>query len=552
MKTLLRLSKLIWSLFPVMLLAVLFGTIGHLCAIGIPVFGAIALQKLSPLWILPVIGIARGILHYTEQYCNHYLAFAILARIREIVFKKLRELGPAKLETKEKGNLISLLTSDIELLEVFYAHTISPVCIAVLVSAIMLVFFARINVILMFVALCFYVLVGIVVPASVNKSAVKLGTEHREEFAKMNSFLLDCLRGLEQSILYSNGNKKLKQIQQGSDELSATRKKLAVHEGYTVATSSFLVSIGGITMLATSLWLHNHGYISIEQVIIATTAMFSSFGPVFAVAALGSGLSGTIASGNRVLALLDEVPVLTEGTEINVTEGTEINVPRETLLSFEGAAAESVCFAYPSNPSEKVLQNLSINFPKNKIIGIQGKSGCGKSTLLKLFMHFWEADSGTLSISGTDVTKINTDCLKKIESYVTQETVLFHDTIENNLRIAKQNATLEEIQDACKKAAIHDFIMELPLGYQTQVAELGDNFSGGERQRLGLARAFLHDGDFLLLDEPTSNLDSYNEHEIMKAVKQESEGKTVVIVSHRDSTFEFADMKYELGFGNQK
>jgi len=534
MKTLLRLSKLIWSLFPVILLAVFFGVVGHLCAIGIPVLGALALQGSVPLWVLPVIGIARGICHYIEQYNNHFLAFSILAKIREIVFKKLRELGPAKLETKEKGNLISILTSDIELLEVFYAHTISPVCIAVLVSAVMLVFFAQIHWSLMLVAAVFYVLVGFVVPAAVNKSAVKLGTEYREQFGKMNSFLLDCLRGLEQSILYCNGNSKLKQIKTGSDELSATRKKLAVHEGFTTAISGLFVTAGGLSMLAVSLWLFDRGQISLEQVIVAVVAMFSSFGPVFAVAALGSGLSGTIASGKRVLALLDESPVLEDVTETN-------SGARGTVLSFQGASADSVCFAYPSNPSETVLQNVTMNFSKNKIIGIQGKSGCGKSTLLKLFMHFWKADSGTVSISGTDVTKINTESLRKVESYVTQKTVLFHDTIENNIRIAKQNAALEEIQEACKKAAIHDFIMELPLGYQTQVSELGDNFSGGERQRLGLARAFLHDGDFILLDEPTSNLDSWNEHEIMKAVKESAEGKTVVIVSHRDSTFEYAD-----------
>jgi len=533
MKTLLRLSKLIWSLFPVILLAVLFGVVGHLCAIGIPVLGAVALQGKVALWILPVIGIARGICHYIEQYNNHFLAFSILAKIREIVFKKLRELGPAKLETKEKSNLISLLTSDIELLEVFYAHTISPVCIAVIVSAVMLVFFAQIHWSLMLVAAGFYVMVGIVVPSAVSKSAVKLGTKYREEFGKMNSFLLDCLRGLEQSILFSNGNKKLKAIQTGSDELSNTRKKLAVHEGFTTAFSALFVTAGGLTMLAVSLWLYGSGQINMEQVLVAVVAMFSSFGSVFAVAALGSGLSGTIASGNRVLALLDEKPVLED-----VTMGTD--------LQFQGAAADSVCFAYPSNPTEKILQNISMEFPKNKIIGIQGKSGCGKSTLLKLFMHFWKADSGTVSVSGADVTKINTESLRKIESYVTQETVLFHDTIENNLRIAKQDATLEEIQVACKKAAIHDFIMELPMGYQTQVSELGDNFSGGERQRLGLARAFLHEGDFILLDEPTSNLDSWNEHEIMKAVKEGAEGKTVVIVSHRDSTFEFADEVFQV------
>ncbi len=528
MKTLLRMTKLILPLFPVMLLAVLFGTIGHFCAIGIPTLGACALRGTIPLWIIPVMGIARGVLHYIEQYCNHYLAFSILARIRAIVFKKLRELSPAKLETKEKGNLLSILTSDIELLEVFYAHTISPVCIAVLVTFGMLVFFFKINLWLSLVAFIFYLLVGIAVPALVNKSAVRLGTINREEYGKMNSFLYDCLRGLEQTILYSNGNKKLEEIKKGSEELSSTRKKLSENEGITSALSGIFVTAGAITMLFVSLYLYRHGVISIEEVVISVTAMFSSFGPVLALAALGSGLSGTIASAKRVLSLLDEEPLLQD-----IKEGVNV--------SFEGAAAEGVNFAYPSRKENQIIRDLSIDFPKNKIIGIQGKSGCGKSTLLKLFMRFWKADSGEVKISGQSVNAINTDNLKSMESYVTQETVLFHDTIENNLRIARQNASLEEIQTACKKAAIHDFIMTLPDGYHTKVSELGDNFSGGERQRLGLARAFLHDGDFLILDEPTSNLDSYNEHLIMETVKKEAAEKTVVIVSHRDSTFEFAD-----------
>lgn len=536
MKTLLRLSKLILPLFPVMFMAVLFGTTGHFCAIGIPVLGAMSLTGAVPLWILPVIGIARGILHYIEQYCNHYLAFSILARIRAIVFKKLRELGPAKLETKEKGQLLSILTSDIELLEVFYAHTISPVFIALLVTTGMLIFFSKINFILAAIALCFYVLVGILVPAVVNKSAVKYGTIHREEYGKMNTFLYDCLRGLEQTILYSNGLSKLEIIKKGSDELSATRKKLSENEGFMLALSGFFVTAGALTMLGSSLYLYHKGQITIEQAVISVTAMFSSFGPVLAVAALGNGLSGTIASGKRVLSLLDENPLVSE-----ISEGMNI--------SFTGATAEKVTFAYPSNPEEQILNNISMDLPKNKIIGIQGKSGCGKSTLLKLFMHFWMADSGTVKISDYSVNTINSNCLKNIESYVTQETILFHDTIENNLRIAKLDATLDQLHTACKKAAIHDFIMNLPNGYQTQVSELGDNFSGGERQRLGLARAFLHDGDFMILDEPTSNLDSYNEQQIMYAVKNESEGKTVVIVSHRDSSFEHADMVYKMDTG---
>lgn len=562
MKTLLKLSKLISSFFPVMLLSIIFGTAGHLCAIAIPVLGSMALVGNFKIGFLIFVGFARGILHYIEQFCNHFIAFSILAKIRNKVFEKLRELGPAKLEGKEKGNLISLITSDIELLEVFYAHTVSPVFIATFVSVFMIIFFAHYSWILALVAATFYALVAILIPCIVNKKAVLHGTEYRQEFAKMNSFLLDCLRGLEQSILFGRGKSKLEKIKSKSDKLSLSRKKMAVNEGFTSAISGLFVSFAGLTMLSVSLILYKNSLCDFNAVIVCTTGMFSSFGPCLAVAALGSSLSGTIASGNRVISLLEEKPIVE-----NVQNG--INV------SFTDAGAENVCFKYPKinsnlpqknqnlkqnnqqNPQnenkfeteENILDNVSIEFPANKIIGIQGKSGSGKSTLLKLFMHFWNADSGKVEISKTSVQKINTNCLRKIESYVTQETVLFHDTIENNIRIAKLDATEDEIVNACKKAELHDFIMTLPQKYKTQVAELGDNFSGGERQRLGLARAFLHKSDFILLDEPTSNLDSYNEEKIMESVKKESENKTIVIVSHRDSTFKFADKIFKLNAG---
>lgn len=594
MKTLLKLSKLISSFFPVMLLSIIFGTAGHLCAIAIPVLGSMALVGNLKIGFLIFVGFARGILHYVEQFCNHFIAFSILAKIRNKVFEKLRELGPAKLEGKEKGNLISLITSDIELLEVFYAHTVSPVFIATFVSVFMIIFFAHYSWILALVAAIFYALVAILIPCIVNKKAVLHGTEYRQEFAKMNSFLLDCLRGLEQSILFGNGKSKLEKIKTESDALALSRKKMALNEGFTSAISGLFVSFAGLTMLSVSLILYKNSLCNFNAVIVCTTGMFSSFGPCLAVAALGSSLSGTIASGNRVISLLEEKPIVE-----NVENG--INV------SFTNAGAENVCFKYPKinsnllqknqnlkqnnqqnpeknkfeksaeisgrknlktpaenfNPQnhqnqqnenefeteENILDNVSIEFPANKIIGIQGKSGSGKSTLLKLFMHFWNADSGKVEISKTSVQKINTNCLRKIESYVTQETVLFHDTIENNIRIAKLDATEDEIINACKKAELHDFIMTLPQKYKTQVAELGDNFSGGERQRLGLARAFLHKSDFILLDEPTSNLDNYNEEKIMESVKKESENKTIVIVSHRDSTFKFADKIFKLNAG---
>ncbi len=535
MKTLLRLAKLITSLIPVIILAVIFGTLGHLCAIAIPVLASVSITGLFPFGFLVIFGLARGILHYAEQYCNHFLAFTVLAKIRSVVFKKLRDLGPAKLEGHDKGDLISLLTSDIELLEVFYAHTISPVCIAFLTALAMCIFFAQIHWSMIFVALFFYVMVGIILPFAVNKTAVKLGLEHRTKFANLNTFVLDCLRGLEQSILYGNGFAKLAEMKNRSDDLSASRKKLSVHEGLTAALSGLAVTLGGLSMLILSLILYKKGIIDYGKAIIATVGMFSSFGPAIAVSILGSSLSGTIASGKRVLALLDENPLVEE------VSGNPL------LADFTGAYCKNVNFSYQKE--NQILSDVNIDFPRNKIIGIQGKSGSGKSTLLKLFMHFWQADSGKIEISDTPIEKINTKNLRQMESFVTQETVLFHDTIENNIRIAKLDATEEEIKNACKKAQIHDFISSLPDGYKTKVAELGDNFSGGERQRLGLARAFLHGGDFILLDEPTSNLDSYNEHQIMQAVKNESQGKTVVIVSHRDSTFEFTDKIFKMESG---
>jgi len=529
MKSLFRLSKLVLPLFPVLILAIIFGTAGFFCAIAIPVFGAEFLVSSKTfsfsLKVLIIIGVLRGVLHYLEQYCNHFIAFKILARIRDIVFGKLRSLGSAKMESKEKGNMISLLTSDIELLEVFYAHTISPVCICILVSLGMCLFFFKFHFLLSIVAFVFYLIVGFLVPFCVNKIAVKYGTIYRNDFALMNSFLIDCLRGISMSIMYGTGAKKLSLIQSKSDELSQSQKKMSLIEGFTQALSGFFVSVASLIMLFTSLYLFSKNEITFDIVIISTVSMFSSFGSVIAVSNLGSGLSQTIASANRVMALLDEKPIVQE-------------IVNEKKISFRGANFENVSFGYNS---EKILQNLTLNFPQNKIIGIKGKSGSGKSTLLKLLMHFWEADSGKITISNENIKNIDSKNLRSIESYISQETVLFHDTIENNLKIAKLDATKEEIIEACKKANIHDFIDSLPQKYETKVSELGDNFSGGERQRLGLARAFLHKGEFILLDEPTSNLDSWNEKEIMKAVKNESKNKTVIIVSHRESTFAFAD-----------
>ena len=558
MKTLLRLSKLILPLFPVMALAIIFGTLGFFCAIGIPVAGVMALTAKTSLSLLVLAGIARGVLHYAEQYCNHFIAFTLLARIRNIVFAKLRALGPARLESKQKGNLIALITSDIELLELFYAHTVSPVCIALLVSAATVAFVAHYNGMLALVALISYGAVGICIPLAVRHRSSAAGTIQRERVAQMHAFLLDSLRGLLQSILYGNGDKTLRDVREKSEGLSRSTKTIALHDGYTSALIEGMVFLCDSAMLIVAVMLYQRGTIPFATAVITTATLFSSFGPVVAVARLGSSLSQTVAAGKRVLALLDENPVVAQ-------------VENQSAVSnFTGAELDSVHFSYEISPlhqhtssrndrlekserneNAEILSDISLKFEKGGIIGLQGKSGSGKSTILKLLMHFWHADSGSVRISNLPIEKINTASLRNLESYVTQETVLFHDTIENNIRIAKLDATHEEIVEACRRAAVHDFIASLPNGYDTQVSELGDNFSGGERQRLGLARAFLHDGAFLLLDEPTSNLDSFNESIILESVKQESAKKTIVLVSHRESTLSCAKTVYKIESGRR-
>ena len=279
--------------------------------------------------------------------------------------------------------------------------------------------------------------------------------------------------------------------------------------------------------------LYQAGNVTFDAMLLATIAMMGSFGPVTALSSLSNNLNQTLASGERVLSLLEEEPMVEE-------------IEGEVALSFEGASVEDVTFAYDE---EIILKDCNINMSQGKVIGICGKSGCGKSTLLKLLMHFWDVNKGNIKISDKNVKEIPTKTLRNTQSYVTQDTELFHDSIANNIAIGKPGAAREEIIDAAKKASIHDMIMSLPNGYDTEVGELGDTLSGGEKQRIGIARAFLHDSSMLLLDEPTSNLDSLNEGIILKSLKEESKGRTVVLVSHRESTMGIADEVYHMDAG---
>lgn len=521
-----------------MTIAVIMGIIGHLMAIFITVFGAMAVLNVLGIKIHFSLGVifasdlifalVRGVLRYAEQACNHFIAFKLLALIRDKVFAALRKLCPAKLEGRDKGDLISVITSDIELLEVFYAHTISPVIIAFFVSLIMCVFLAHINPVLAVVALVAYLAVGVCVPVYISKASKDTGLKFRTKSGELSSFVLDSLRGLPEILQYNCGMERLDEMNKRTDGLSEDESRLKLLTGINMAVTNTVILVADLVMIIVSCSLYSEGAISFAGVLVSVVAMMSSFGPVVALANLGSTLQNTFAAGNRVLDILDEQPVTKDVTGCEEVE-------------FNGAAAENVTFSYGE---ETILSDVSIPVSKGSIIGISGRSGSGKSTLLKLFMRFWSTDKGLVTISDKSVEKINTDNLRSMESFVTQDTHLFNDTIKNNVRIAKLDATDKEIIEACKKASVHDFISKLPDGYDTNVGELGDMLSGGEKQRIGLARAFLHDAPFVLLDEPTSNLDSLNEAIILKSLKEEGSGRTVALVSHRQSTMRIADNVY--------
>ena len=467
-----RLVGLVKPLTGYMILAVAMGVIGHLCASFITVFGGYAiLNSLHPEWSLDIrvlftsvliFALVRGFLRYAEQACNHFIAFKLLALIRDKVFGALRRLCPAKLEGKEKGNLIAVITSDIELLEVFYAHTISPVCIAFLFSTLMIFFISSYHVALGMLAMLAYAVVGIMIPLLTSRLSGDAGTRFRTKSGILSSFVLDSLRGLSEIIQYGQGEKRLEEMNRQTEQLSADEKRMKQMAGQNTAVTNTVILFFDLAMLFLSAKL-----VGFDGCLIVTLTLMSSFGPVVALASLGATLQNTFAAGNRVLDILDESPVVEEITG------------KEEMV-FHGAAAKNLTFAYGD---ETILDDFSVTIPENKIIGINGRSGSGKSTLLKLFMRFWQIQHGAVEISEKNIDEINTSNLRDMESFVTQETHLFHDSIKNNLRIAKLNATEDEMIAACKKASIHEFIMSLDHGYDTQVGELGDTLSGGERQR---------------------------------------------------------------------
>ncbi len=599
---------LVKPLLHIMAAAIILGTVGYLCAIFLTILaGQVILRGLAgnaagagisviseaamkSTWIsgasvnrilavMILIAVLRGILHYMEQYCNHFIAFKLLAIIRHKAFAALRKLCPAKLEGRDKGNLISIITTDIELLEVFYAHTISPIAIATLTSVIMVIFIGRYHVLAGVLALVSYLIVGVVIPMWNGRRGSQKGMGFRTEFGELNSFVLDSLRGLDETIQYDQGEKRKGQMSDRSRKLAGMQEELSRMEGSQRSFTNLMILVASFGMLALTIYLYGKGEIGFVGILTCTIAMMGSFGPVVALSSLSNNLHQTLASGERVLSLLEETPLVAEiadGTGFHavgrfndvekqneperITAGMHVNgwekdgayssdsekIENESVVGFSGAEAAHVTFAYED---ETILDDYSLKLSPGRITGIHGSSGSGKSTLLKLLMRFWDVNKGTISVDNKDVREIPTRHLRDLESYVTQETHLFHDSIANNIAIAKPGATREEIMTAAKKASINDFIMTLPKGYDTEVGELGDTLSGGEKQRIGIARAFLHDSPLLLLDEPTSNLDSLNEGIILKSLKEDKANRTVVLVSHRTSTMKVADVVYEMENG---
>lgn len=550
-----QLIGLVKPLLIFMISAILLGTIGYLCAIFLTILaGQVLAHGLIPqlffrmkntrlvympiqtiMTIMIVIALLRGILHYLEQYCNHYIAFRLLAIIRHKVFAALQKLCPAKLESRDKGNLISIITTDIELLEVFYAHTISPIAIALLTSLIMVVFIGHYHILAGLLALVAYIVVGVVIPIINGKLGSEEGMAFRTQFGELNSFVLDSLRGLDETIQYGQGEERKKELVRRSQELADQQEYLSFREGAQRSITNMVILLASFGMLFLTLSLYLNHQLGFEGIITCTLSMMGSFGPVVALSSLSNNLNQTLASGERVLSLLEEKPLV-----------EEIEGNMESSNVFKGALMDHVTFSYED---ETILDDYSLKLESGKITGIHGVSGSGKSTLLKLLMRFWDVNQGAITVDEEDIKQIPTKHLRDMESYVTQETHLFHDSIANNIAIAKPDASRAEIMEAAKKASIHDFIMTLPKGYDTEVGELGDTLSGGEKQRIGIARAFLHDAPMILMDEPTSNLDSLNEGIILKSLKESSTQKTIVLVSHRVSTMNIADTVYEMKDG---
>ena len=545
-----KLIVLVGSLAYIMLLAVVNGLLGYLAALGTTLFGAMGVAQIIDsstfgsqvsVWLFVGLavgsGVLRGILRYFEQYSNHNIAFKLLALLRDKIFNKLRKLAPAKIDNKNKGNLVAMITSDVEILEVFYAHTVSPVFIAITVSLTIFLFVGLfINWYLAAVAICAYVVIGIVFPPIASKAMASSGVNYKKKFASFSSYFLDSIRGAKEIVVHNAVEDRKKNVDEQSEGLLSSLKIMKRATARITGSTELLVTIFLIITTIVGIVLAKNGTsMTPGKMIIGIVAIFGSFGPVIAIAALPSSLTLTFAAGDRLLNLLAEKPIVEDVTNKQDIEYKDVKV-------------ENVTFGYEENV--EVLKDISMHAGKGEIVGIVGASGCGKSTLLKLLLRFYPFNKGDISYNDISINDINTQSLLSNVTMISQTTYLFDESIKENLRIAKADATEEEMKEACKVASIDDFISDLPQGYDTQVASAGNNLSAGEKQRVGLARAFLRGSELILLDEPTSNLDSINEGIILKSLLSMKGKRSIILVSHRKSTMAIADRIYKIENGN--
>ncbi|EDH0917297.1 amino acid ABC transporter ATP-binding/permease protein [Listeria monocytogenes] len=521
-----------------MILAILLGIISNLSVILISLIGAygilavILAQPQNPykwLFVMVGCGVLRGVARYLEQYLNHDIAFRLLAIIRARIFSTLRKLGPARLSGKKSGDLITAITSDVEALEVFFAHTISPVFIALGTTIVTVGFLGMYDTGLALILLLGQILVGVVLPIISYKRNKKIGTAYQTEFVGLNQAVMENIASLQDIFQFKLGEARLANLTDRGEKLNKQYQK-RLRQGSELQILGEWVLIGTATLI---LVLGSFWQLPLETILIGTVLSLSSFGSVLALNALGTALLTTFASGKRLYALTEEKPVVT------------FNGPLE-LTDFESAELNKVRFSHDGK--QAILSELSLDLPRGKWLGIGGESGSGKSTLVKLLMRYWDPD-GEVNLNNQPLPKITESSLHQIEGVMEQSTFLFEDTIGNNIRLGKKAATLDEVKEAARKAAINKWIETLPEGYDTKIGGQARNLSDGERQRIGLARLFLHDAPLLLLDEPTSNLDYINEQAILNTLRSEIQDKTVLVISHRKTTLDLAEEQWLLENG---
>lgn len=533
------------------------GTIGHLAATFLPVFGIIAGFALAgnPVWGMSAAGaitamivcaVLRGLTRYVEQYLNHNVAFHLLALFRSKAFAALRRLAPAKLAGKGKGDLIAMLTTDVELLEIFFAHTISPVAIAVTTTIVYAIVAATLSPWMALALIVSHLIIGIIVPRFFATGVRNLGPAIRGAAGELDNVMLDDMRGLDEIIRFGRGEDRAQAIEDRTRALWRDHAKLSRVNGRFAGVGGLLVALLTSAAAGIAINLAGVNLYDIPALVAAFALLASSFGPTLALAALPANLTQTFASARRLFGLMDEAPAVVETGTAN--------------SDYEGMRLDRVTFAYPGEGSEAILADFSLDVPQHGILGIQGPSGRGKSTMLKLLMRYWDPQRGQVTLSGTPLPQIDVHARRRIQAMMSQETHLFDGTIRENLLIALPESEIRNggaagvldarLREALAKASVLDLIDSLPDGLDTQVGELGDRLSEGERQRIGLARVFLRNADLVLFDEPTSRLDALNEaiilrsiHELSKSEQNADKGQdvAVVLVSHRESAMRVAD-----------